>query len=207
MERLDAIDTSARIRAVSALQEGGVILYPTDTVYGLGADATNAEAVHVVQKIKGRDNAKSFLVMVSNIEMLEKYAHMNTLARTLARTFLPGPLTLVLKARDMTLAPVVRRDMSVGFRIPDNETCLTLVQALGKPIVSTSANRSGSTQPHTLDEILAQLGKEANDIKVVLEDGPSKTSLPSTIIDARGKNAALLREGAIPKESLTPFLH
>ncbi len=205
-ERVLVTDTDAHMKATEALKRGGVILYPTDTVYGLGADATNTDAVRTIQKIKGRDETKSFLVMVSDKEMLETYAHMNILARTLTHMFLPGPLTLVMNVRDRALAPVMNADMSVGFRIPDNETCIALVRALGKPIVSTSANHSGSVQPRTLDGMLAQFGEEADYVDVVLDGGPSTSALPSTIIDARSDKAVLLREGAIKKELLTSFL-
>ena len=175
-------DPNALALSVEALEKGGVILYPTDTVYGLGADATNAEAVVKINKIKGRDDSKSFLVMLPNVSALEVYGEVNSTARALANKFLPGPLALVLQSKGDVLAAVQSEERSVGFRVPNNTFCLALGELFKKPIVSTSANISGRTQQRTVHSILEQLGNRVCDIDLVIDAGACVSGTPSTII-------------------------
>jgi L-threonylcarbamoyladenylate synthase len=193
-------------RACEVLRAGGVIVYPTDTIYGLGADATNHDAVVRVQRIKGRAPGHSILALASGIAMVEEYAHVTALARALADAFLPGPLSLILTARGTKLSALAGSDNTVGFRIPNHPLSLALAQTLGRPCTSTSVNRSGEPpllNPSTLTETL---GDAAHSIKLVLDAGPSTRALPSTIVDARGERALILREGAIPRQELAAFL-
>lgn len=190
------VDTYAE-PALGALATGGVIVYPTDTVYGLGADATNAAAVALVRRIKGREAEKPILALVSGVAMLARYARMTPLAHELARRYLPGPLTLVLEAKDDSLAPIAAGDGSVGFRIPAMPFCLLLAQTFDRPITSTSVNASGMQQQPTLDAMLAQIGERAGLISVVCDAGTLHPREPSTIVDARGETPIVLRSGSI----------
>ena len=196
------MSTSSSIQVVTPhtttiLGGGGVIIYPTDTVYGLGADATNPQAVERVRTIKGRAAETPILAMVRDVEMLREYAHLTPLAEQLASTFLPGPLTLVLSPRTNALEPIAAPDGSVGFRIPDHPVCSAISSAFPKPITSTSLNRSGLPQPRTLSAMLEQVGEQAALVGTVIDHGTLPESLPSTIVDARDDAPRIVREGAI----------
>jgi L-threonylcarbamoyladenylate synthase len=192
--------------AVSVLKNGGVIAYPTDTVYGLGADATNSEAVMRIREIKSRVDDKPILAMVADFAMLEEYAELTPLARAIAEEFLPGPLSLVLTSRDDRLAPVAGKDHAVGFRMPDTELCRVLPRAFGRPVTSTSLNKAGQPQPRTLQLMLEQLGDNQSLINLVIDEGELPMSSPSTVLDVRGEKAILLREGAVSANTLRRFL-
>lgn len=192
-------------QAAQVLAEEGVVVYPTDTVYGLGADATSAAAVARVRAIKSRDDTKPILVTVSDEDMLARYAVVTPLAKALMAAFLPGPLTLVLAQRGNALTAVARDDGSVGFRLPASTVCVELVRRFGRPITSTSVNRSGMPQPRALTDMLTQVGEHVNDIGLVLDGGLLPVSAPSTVVDARGVRAELVREGAVSRTSLLRF--
>ena len=177
-------------------------MYPTDTLYGLGADATNDTAVAAVRTIKGRDDIKPILAMVSGIAMLEQYAVVTPLARRVAEKFLPGQVTLVLHSRNDVLRPVAAPDGSVGFRMPNHSFCLALVEQFGKPVTSTSVNRAGSKPPRTPEEMLGQLGVEVSHIECVVDAGVLPTLLPSTILDVRGDLLVVVREGAVRAQEI-----
>lgn len=141
-----ADDLAAPARAAQILASGGVILYPTDTLYGLGADALSDEAVAKIKRIKGRNEQKPIHAVVADMAMAERYAGVNNVARSLAQKFLPGPLTLILKKKE-GIETGIARDMSTfGIRIPDNVFCLDLAREFGKPFTTTSANASGVSQ-------------------------------------------------------------
>jgi L-threonylcarbamoyladenylate synthase len=192
--------------AVSVLKNGGVITYPTDTVYGLGADATNAEAVLRIREIKSRVDDKPILAMVADLAMLEEYAELTPLARAITEEFLPGPLSLVLTVWDDRLLPIAGKDLAVGFRMPNTELCRALPRALGRPITSTSLNKAGQPQPRILPLMLEQLGDQQKHIDLVIDKGELPLSPPSTVLDVRGEKAVVLREGAVSADALRRFL-
>lgn len=194
-----ATDAACRV-----LAEGGVVLYPTDTVYGLGADATSERAVETVRRIKGRERSKPILALVSDMAMLAAYARLTPRAFVLAQAFLPGPLTLVLDPLGAALKPLWAPDGSVGFRMPDHPLCQALPYAFGRPITTTSANRAGMTQPATLRGMCAQLGPTTSPM-LVLDDGV-RTGSPSTIVDVRGDVAHIVREGALSRARIEAVL-
>jgi L-threonylcarbamoyladenylate synthase len=189
-------------RAVSAIRGGGVIIYPTDTIYGLGADATSVAGVERIRTIKGRADDKPILAMVTDLDMLEEYAVVTPLARRLAHRFLPGPLTLVLDTMSDTLAPIAAVDGSVGFRVPNDRLCLELVALHGAPITSTSVNRAGAEPATALDALCEVLGDGCNEIDLILNTGALPASAPSTIVDARGSCPIVLRHGTIDGNAL-----
>jgi L-threonylcarbamoyladenylate synthase len=186
-----------------------VYLYPTDTVFGLGVDATDERAVRELKELKGRPEGKPISIIVSSLEMLEEYAEISPLARKLIERYWPGKLTLVLKVkRGVVLPYAITGDTdTVGVRMPDNEIALGLVRKIGKPLTTTSANVAGEPTLSTVPEILAQFGEKVTHI--VHEEGWPKTlpeSLPSTVIDATGGELLVLREGAIPVSELKEYL-
>jgi L-threonylcarbamoyladenylate synthase len=173
-----------------------IILYPTDTVYGLGVDATDADAVRALKALKSRSDGQPISIIVADIAMAERYAEVTPLARKLADKFLPGKLTIVLMAKNLP-DEITAGTGTVGVRIPAHPAPLALVRELGKPITATSANVSGMTTMNTPTEILKQFGEKAAAITRVIDGGALPESLPSTVVDARGEAVAILREGAI----------
>lgn len=175
-----------------------IVLYPTDTVYGLGVDATNANAIQSLQILKGRDDAKPISIVVADRAMLETYAEVTPLAKKIIEKFLPGKLTVVLNAKKGMLPDRLTFGTgTVGIRIPNHPVPLRLVRSLGKPITATSANVSGMPTFDTPQEILAQFGERASMITEVIDEGELPRSLPSTVVDARGDTPVVIREGAV----------
>lgn len=197
MERISlaalGVIESARL-AAKVLEQGGVVLYPTDTLYGLAADWTNAEAVRKLYAVKARDVHKPVSIVVLNIAAIETLVVLTPQARALAERFLPGALTLV--------APGQGSGERIGVRIPDDEFCKELSQTFGKPFTATSANISGEPACTTVDAILAQFGARASGIDLVIDDGERGSSMPSTVVSFMTDMPEIVREGAIPKEKL-----
>jgi L-threonylcarbamoyladenylate synthase len=200
MERIhlteDSLDACVE-RAEAVLAQAGVILYPTDTLYGLGADAFLDEAVDKVYAIKGRDEKKPMHCIVADIAMAEQYAEFSDDARLLADSFFPGALTVILPKKPGLEHGIGRGIRTVGVRIPNNDFCLSLSARLGRPFTATSANTSGQ-RPHTsVGGALGQLGLEAG-IDLVIDMGELPPSEPSTVVDFSESQPIILREGAIP---------
>lgn len=185
-------------KAARVLGNGGVILYPTDTLYGLGADAFSDEAVEKVYVIKGRDERKPVHCIVADIAMAEKYADLSNDARLLIGRLTPGPLTLVLKKRPEFVQGIAGRIDTIGIRIPKNDFCLALARQFGRPFTATSANKAGEKSKRNVDAILEQLGAAAGEIDLIVDIGPLPEGPPSTVVDMSGEEPVILREGAIP---------
>ena len=185
--------------ALAVLASGGVIAFPTDTVYGLGCDAANARAVRAIYETKGRKEDKSLVLFVSTTSEALALGEGNEAAERLAECFWPGPLTLVLKAREDCPRAVVAQDGTVALRIPNHPVSLALARAFGKPLATTSANRSGepeATEPARVYDLFK--GK----IDVFLDGGKSGEGRPSTVVDVSGKEIIILRRGKITKDDL-----
>ena len=185
-----------------------IILYPTDTLYALGVDATDAQAVSLLKELKGRGEGKAISIAVDSIEMMEEYAEVTPLAERLIEAFLPGKLTLILQAKcamsgHCTLAAgVVGEDGSVGVRMIDRPEVMALIHELGRPITATSANVSGMPTERTSQNILEQFGDKAPRITRVIDAGELPPSEPSTVVDARGNEPIIIRSGAISRVAL-----
>lgn len=201
----DTLD-KAVAAAEAVLRSGGVIVYPTDTVYGLGADAKNADAVERIVRIKQRDANKPMLVMVASLDEAAAFAEVTPLARSLAAEFLPGPLSLELAKNDASLLPPIGGLDFVAIRIPDHFFCSALARRYRAPITSTSVNVTGHEQPRTLDAMLEALGPNTELVDLVIEGGTLPASQPSTLVDARGERASILREGAVSRDMLQHYL-
>jgi L-threonylcarbamoyladenylate synthase len=199
----DNIEDAVR-RAAHALASGGVVLYPTDTLYGLGADAFSDKAVAKVYAIKGRDEKKPIHCIVPDIETAEAYAEVNELARKLAEKFLPGPLTLVLKKRTNIDSGIAKNIGTIGLRIPQNNFCIELAKAFG-PYTTTSANVAGGSDQRNVADILSQLGAHASLIDLVIDVGELPEREPSTVVDLSSGQLKVLREGAVPAKEIAAF--
>lgn len=176
-----------------------IVLFPTDTIYGLGVDATDAEAVLQLQKLKGRDEKKPISIVVTDMAMAEEYVIVTPLAKRLAEKFLPGKLTLVLDVKGTLPLGITAGTGTVGIRVPNHPVPLRLVHELGRPISATSANVADMPTETTPEKILSQFAERSHMITDIIDEGALPESAPSTVVDARGDTALVLREGAILK--------
>ncbi|MEK7063470.1 MAG: L-threonylcarbamoyladenylate synthase [Patescibacteria group bacterium] len=176
-------------------------LYPTDTLFGLGADATDPAAIAVLRELKGSPGEKHISIVVADLAMMRQYAEVTPLAEKLAAAFLPGKLTLVLNAKN--LPKDLSEDGTIGIRIPNHPVPLALVRKLGKPITATSANVSGQRCMMSVPEIHDQFGDKYYLLKRE-DEWPMwlPPSAPSTVVDARGDTPIVIREGAITTQQI-----
>jgi L-threonylcarbamoyladenylate synthase len=185
--------------AAQRLRRGEVVAYPTETVYGLGADALSIEAVERLRSLKGRDAEQGLSVLVSDLADLERWAaDLPGRARRLARAFWPGPLTLVVPVPAGRL-PAVGTALGVGFRCSPHPTAAALAAAFGAPLVSTSANRSGEAPARSAREVSRSFGPEL--AIAGGEDAGGAAASTVVAVDREGR-LRVLREGPIPAESL-----
>jgi len=189
-------------RAAEVLRAGGVVIYPTDTLYGLGADAFSDQAVDKIYSIKARDVSKPVHCVVPDIEMAEQYGEFSDTARRLAERFLPGPLTLVVPKKSGVEKGIARGIETIGFRIPKNDFCLALANEFDKPYTTTSANISGMPAGSSSNEILEQLEEAAAHVDLIVDAGTLPAAQPSTVVRVRNDDIEILREGAISKTTL-----
>lgn len=181
--------------AVRVLQGGGLVAYPTDTLYGLGADPRRADAVVRLFQAKGRPATMAVPLIAGDLRQVERHAGaMTTLAHRLARCFWPGPLTLVIDASPTLDRRLLAGGDTVAVRVPELPAARALALALGFPVTATSANRTGAPPPTTGPAALAAL---ASAVALVLDGGPAPAATPSTIVDARREVPRLLRRGAV----------
>jgi len=187
--------TECAKRAAEVLRAGGVVLYPTDTLYGLGADALSDAAVDKIYTIKWREEEKPIHCIVADLTMAAEYAELDPNARVLAKQFLPGPLTLILKKRSEITTGIARNIETIGIRIPKNDFCLKMIKQFGGPITTTSANKSGESPERTTKKIIEQL--DAHETDLVIDAGELPVSKPSSVVDLSSTHPIILREGAI----------
>lgn len=169
------------IKALKVLQEGGIILYPTDTIWGIGCDATNTEAVKRIFALKQRDEAKSMIILIDTENKLESYIQeVPSIAYDLIE-YAENPLTLVMPGAKNISSALISSDGSVGIRVAKHDFCQQLIQRLRKPLVSTSANISGSPSPQNFSQI-EQIIIDGMDYVVNLEQHNTEKKKPSTIM-------------------------
>ena len=188
-------------RCVKYLKAGAIVAYPTDTSYGLGVDATNVSAILKLRKLKNRSLEQSISVIVSSIEMARKYAHLDESALKLIKTFMPGPLTIVVRKRS-TIPDVLNKN-AISFRIPANTVAISLCNALGKPITAPSANPRGLKPAYTLEKLLEYFKNKIDGIAYI---GDLPYTPPSTIVDLRYETPKLIRKGPIPFKKILECL-
>jgi len=194
---LESIEQGAEL-----LRAGKLVAFPTDTVYGLAADAFNSKAIEALFMVKDREFGKAIAVLVGSQKDLARVSgRMTGPALRLAEHFWPGPLTLVV-SKHASLPEILSPLPTVGIRMPDHPAALALLRLTG-PLAVTSANQSGSASTCTAGEVLAQLG---NRIPLILDGGTTPGGIPSTVIDCSRSIPVILRQGPISEEAIRKFL-
>jgi L-threonylcarbamoyladenylate synthase len=183
--------------ALAVLRQGGLVAFPTDTVYGLGALATDGRAIEAIFEVKARPGDKSIPVLVRGWPEVRGVALPDPRAERLASAFWPGPLTIVLH-RDPRLPEVIGPSRTVGVRMPDHTVALALLQA-GGPLATSSANRSGEASLRTAAEVIGVLGGR---IGLVIDGGQTPGGRPSTVVDCTGDVPLLVRPGPVPLDDI-----
>lgn len=187
-------------RAAEALRRGGLVAFPTETVYGLGADAENEGAVRRLFAAKGRPAGHPLIVHIGAGELLSAWAlEVPDSAWRLAELFWPGPLTLILRRAPRIPEIVTGGLLTVGLRVPSHPVALALLTAAGRAVAAPSANRFGSVSPTTAEHVRRELGSL---VDVVLDGGPCSVGVESTILDLSGADPTLLRPGGVTREEL-----
>jgi L-threonylcarbamoyladenylate synthase len=199
------VTDSAIASAAVLLRAGQLVAFPTETVYGLGGDATNGRAVAAIFAAKGRPKFNPLIVHLPDADHAARHGHMTPLAKRLADAFWPGPLTLVLDRQPgSNLSDLVSAGLdTVALRVPDHPIAQALLQATQCPLAAPSANRSGSLSPTQAAHVAADL---ASDVALILDGGATAHGLESTVLDARGQAPVLLRPGAITAETIESVL-
>lgn len=206
MEIIDQNDSRAIHNAVEILKAGGIVIYPTETAYGLGVDARNKEAVEKLYELKKRPIDKPTHVLVADMSMAEEYVALEKNTKQLVETFWPGPLTLVCEKKEganIYVALTADADKwGTGIRVPGNVFTQELVRACGFPITTPSANKAGAKIPYTIQDALDTFGEDGEKIDLVIDGGRLAEKTPSTLIDVREKSWKMIREGAISKSQI-----
>jgi len=195
----------ALTRAAEQLMAGVLVAFPTETVYGLGADATNGEAVARIYQVKGRPADHPLIVHLADMQDIADWAEeIPDYAIDLARSFWPGPMTLILQRSELAKDFITGGQETVGLRVPDHTLALAFLNAFkkigGKGVAAPSANRFGHLSPTTSEAVREELGEFLNESDIVLNGGPSSIGVESTIIDCTGAAPRILRPGAITTE-------
>ena len=187
-------------RAVEALKSGELVAFPTETVYGLGADGLNETAVAKIFEVKKRPNFNPLILHVSSIEMLNSVAsYSSEKVKLLAENFWPGPLTLILKKKEIVPYLVTSGLETVAVRMPNNKIALELINKLGQPIAAPSANSFSKLSPTKAEHVEKQLGDKVN---IILDGGKCEVGVESTIIEVTEDSQILLRPGGISKKDI-----
>jgi len=178
-------------KVVDVLKEGGVIGYPTDTIYGLGCDLFNPEAIRKIHRLKKTDEKKPFSFICSDLKDISRYAYVTNYAYKMMKRLLPGAYTFILKATKLVPKIAMTKQKTVGIRIPDNKICLALVKELGNPIISTSVYKPDEGLYNDPSEIEERFGKQLN----LVIDGGVIVAGHSSIIDLTDDAPKVIRKG------------
>ncbi|HEV2956884.1 MAG TPA: L-threonylcarbamoyladenylate synthase [Xanthobacteraceae bacterium] len=194
-------DGPAIAEAARILAAGGLVAFPTETVYGLGADATDGAAVARLYAAKGRPTFNPLIVHVADRAAAQRLGRFDAAASALAAAFWPGPLTLVLpKAHGCPVAELATAGLeTVAVRAPDHPVARALIEAVGRPLVAPSANRSGQLSPTTAAHVAADLNGR---VDLILDAGPTRMGIESTIVACLSEPPVLLRPGAVPRTAI-----
>lgn len=187
------------------LRDGRLVAFPTETVYGLGGDATNDRAVAAIFEAKGRPSFNPLIVHVADAADIEALVVVDERTRAVIARFWPGPLTLVLpRAKDSPVSLLASAGLdTIAVRMPDHPVARALIRAAGRPIAAPSANRSGAVSPTLAEHVAESLGAR---VGLILDGGPCRVGVESTVLDLSGEHPALLRPGGVPVEALEQAL-
>ena len=199
------LEASALDQAAALLRAGKLVAFPTETVYGLGGDAASDESVAAIFSAKGRPRFNPLIVHLPRADQAEKFAQIDSRAALLMQRFWPGPLSLVLRrATGCPISLLASAGLdTLALRVPAHPLALELLRAAGRPIAAPSANRSGRVSPTTADHVLSELEGR---IAAVLDGGPCRIGIESTVVDLTGRTPVLLRSGGIATEELETLL-
>jgi L-threonylcarbamoyladenylate synthase len=211
MYNVIAIDKKIITDAVAKLRIGNLVAFPTETVYGLGADATNEAAVSRIYEVKGRPTDHPLIVHISSIQYLDKWATgIPDYAAKLAKTFWPGPMTLILPRTELAKDFITGGQSYVGIRVPAHKVAIALLEEFeqqgGYGLAAPSANRFGAVSPTTASAVRSELGKHLTKEDLILDGGQSFVGIESTIIDCTKNAPSILRPGATTKEMIEDYL-
>ena len=197
-------DTKLLNKAADVVLNNGVIGYPTETIYGLGANALSDVAINKVFDIKKRDKNKPILIIAYNIDQVKDLIEDHPqLAICLEKAFWPGPLTIIFKASAHINEKLSGFENTIGIRIPDNKICLKLLQICKVPLTSTSANISGEMNSLNANDVINNLGDK---LDVVIDGGDAKSNIPSTVLDLSEEMPIIRREGVIKKNEIEQII-
>lgn len=188
-------------KTCEVLSKGGVIIYPTETCYGIGVDATNTKALEKLLKYKKFRGSKPISIAVSDIDMAREYVDINEMAENIYSNYLPGPITVISISKGNLTPPVVSLQGAVGVRIPDYNLMLEVIKAYGKPITATSANMSYKSTPYSIDKLLKDLPKKSLGlIDLIIDVDELQHNPPSTVLDTTLNTLSVLRQGKLEFE-------
>ena len=196
------------MRAAKSLRDGHLVAFPTETVYGLGADATNKEAVRRIYSVKGRPLGHPVIVHISSINVVNRWAEeIPEYARNLAAKFWPGPMTLILKRSELAKDFITGGQNFVGLRVPSNPLSIALLKEFeligGLGIAAPSANRFGAISPTSAEAVMDELSKHLSSNDLILDDGICTIGIESTIIDCTQALPRILRPGGVKEEEIS----
>jgi L-threonylcarbamoyladenylate synthase len=198
-----AYDEKTRELATRTIAAGGVLAFRTDTFYGLGADPFNPVALRKIYALKGREDGKPLLVIISDAAITERLmAAQSKLFEAVAARHWPGPITLIGQARQDIPEELTAGTGTIGVRLPDDEPVRDFVRAMGGALTATSANPSGTAPARTAREVEDYF---PTGLDLIIDTGPAPGGLPSTVLDTSGPTARLIREGAVSREELERF--
>jgi len=191
-------NTKAIAKAVNVLKNGGLVIFPCETTYGIAADATNPKAIKKINSYKKRPIGKPYSIAVSNIKMAEEYVNLNDTARNIYKEFLPGPVTVVSEGKHKLAKGVESEIGTLGIRISSYLLVCQIIKALGVPITATSANASYMKRPYRVSDILDNISeKQKGLIDLIIDAGELPHNEPSTVIDTTMDDPVVLRQGEI----------
>ena len=205
MRSISIEDSESLPVALEVLRSGGVIVYPTETAYGLGADTTNSQAVEKIIAIKARDEGNPIPIIVADKEQALRYVSFSEKAQKLAENFWPGPLTLGLPTTDPALAHILRGEISIGVRVSGLDWCRALARNLERPITSTSANTAGTPPEYSTEGVRNSLKEQADMVDLWIDGGILAGGPVSTVVRIV-EGFEIRREGAISREDIEKVL-
>src|SRR5688572_14299221 len=196
---MPATHPAAVEQAAFLLRQGQLVCFPTDTVYGIGAAASNEEAIRRLYAVKGRQPDKPLPLLIASPAEAGYYAELTPVAKTLIARFWPGPLTIVMRKAEGFRSAALARQNTVALRVPDNDVPREIAGMLGEPLTGTSANRSGARPPVSAAEVAFSLGEM---VSLVIDGGRSEGGVESTVVDVTRAAPMIVREGAVSREEL-----
>ncbi len=199
----DEKDYTELKKPAQKIKNGGIVVFPTETVYGIGVNALDEDAIKKLYNIKQRPTNKPISLLVNNMKMINQVTRdITELEYALIKEFLPGPLTIILKKKDIIPDIVTAGNDTVGIRMPENEIALKLIEYAGFPIAAPSANISGKPSGTELSQIMKEF---ENEVDYFIDGGKSKIGIASTIVQVIEGEPHILREGAVSKKEIEEF--